>query len=260
MKPQRPDPVAFLTGRLSNAPRPEAIKPAGSGGKFALDGTVERFPGNTVICHIDRRSEAFRELVALQSALREGPHARHFTFMPPDSFHMTVFGGVTEPLRGTERWPRGIPHDAATQDVTDEFARRLAGTGAPSGHAIKVDDVFAGYSVTVSGATAGQEASLRDLRDRLRDATGLHDPEHDAYVFHITLAYLVEWVEETAAREIVESSDRLGREFRSRLPTIELGPPEFCSFQSMYRFDPLGHLGPDGLEPLPVGAAPSGAV
>jgi hypothetical protein len=260
MKPQRPDPIAFLTGRLSNESRPEAIKPAGNGGKFTLEGKAEHYPGNTVICHIDRQSAAFRELVYLQETLKAGSHARHYTFMPPDSFHMTVFGGITDPLRETERWPRGISHDATTRQVTEEFAKRLADVGAPRSHTIRVDNLFAGYSVTVSGATDEQEASLRGLRDALRDATGLHDPDHDAYVFHITLAYLVDWVDEDTAREIVEMSERLSETLRATTPTIELGVPEFCSFETMHRFDPLGYLGPDGLVSLPANDARTGAA
>lgn len=252
MTPQRPDPIAFLTGRLSTESRPEAIRPAGAGGKFTPDGAVEHFPGNTVICHIDRQSTAFRELVAVQDALKAGLHARHFTFMPPDSLHMTVFGGISDPMRGTGRWPRGISHEASTQEVTEEFGRRLANVRAPAGHTIKVDDLFAGYSVTVSGATCEQEVSLRALRDALREATGLDDPEHDAYVFHITLAYLVDWVSEETALEIVRMSERLGNALRSKVPSIELGAPEFCSFETMHRFDPLAHLGLNGLQPLPA--------
>lgn len=253
MKPVRPDPIAMLTGRLRSNARPEAIGPAGMGGKFSLDGTVERFPGNTIICHIARDSSAFRELVGIQKVLKAGPYARHFTFLPPDSFHMTVFPGVTELVRDTKRWPNDIPRDAPMADVTAELAKRLAPVHAPLAHTIKVDGLFAGYSVTVSGADAEQETSLRDLRDRAREATGIHDPDHDAYVFHITLAYQVEWVDEATARSIVEMSDRLGTELAANVPRIQLGQPEVCTFDSMHRFDPIGLLGSEGLVPFQDG-------
>ena len=135
-------------------------------------------------------------------------------------------------------------------DVTAELARRLAPVHAPLAHTIKVDGLFAGYSVTVSGADAEQETSLRDLRDRAREATHIHDPDHDGYVFHITLAYQVEWVDEVTARNIVEMSDRLGTELAAKVSRIQLGQPEVCTFDSMYHFDPIGLLGPEGFTPL----------
>ena len=56
MIPLRPDPVEFLTGRHSGTDRPGGVSMPGDGGKFTPDGHALIWPGNTFICHINRKS------------------------------------------------------------------------------------------------------------------------------------------------------------------------------------------------------------
>ncbi len=243
MTPSRPDPIALLTGRLSDSPRPESITDPNGGGKFAPDGTVLPFPGNTIICHIDRESRAWRALVAMQTALRAGPLAHNFTFLPPESFHMTVFAGVSGPAGAGGRWPEDIPETASLKDVTADLLDRVRGLDFPPRRRIRPMGLFGGYSVTVQGANAAEEHALRESRERLRDTTKLRPPDFESYVFHITLGYQLRWLSEPDAREIVAFSDRLFADFVTEVPEIELGALEFCSFESMHRFDTMARLG-----------------
>ena len=69
--PERPDPVATLTGSLSDRPFPKAICMPGYGGKFDTRGNVLPWPGNTFVCHIDRVSAAFTALVDMQDRVKK---------------------------------------------------------------------------------------------------------------------------------------------------------------------------------------------
>ena len=82
---------------------------------------------------------------------------------------------------------------------------------------------------------ATEECKLRALRDRLADALQLRTPDHDAYVFHITLAYVIDWPgaadEELMAEVYAALRDRV-----NTMGPIELGPPEYCVFDDMFAF------------------------
>ena len=89
------DQHGFLTGQGREQPRP-----GWSIDKFDDHGRVRATPGLTTLCHIDQESAGFAALVQAQQALRAGPHAGAFAFLPQDSLHMTVFDGVIDYRRG----------------------------------------------------------------------------------------------------------------------------------------------------------------
>lgn len=243
MTPHRPDPIAYLTGRLSETPRPPGISLPGGGGKFFSDGAVQPWPGNTFICHIDPGSIAFSAIRRIQEEIKMSRFARFYTFLPPSSFHMTVFQGispVTPPGRG---WPDDLPTDLERDDVTREIIRRVQSAEVSPVHVVRVTDVFAGHSLTATGANADEEASLRAARVSLRQATGMRQADFDAYVFHISLAYLIDWVSESVARDIVAFSADLTTRLCPEIGDIALGPIEFCTFNDMHHFEPVALLG-----------------
>lgn len=86
------DPIAFATGRLSGQMLPDGISLPARGGKFATDGSVQVWPGNTFVCHV-QTGASLDALRALQEEVKLSRFARLFAFLPPSSFHMTVFQG-----------------------------------------------------------------------------------------------------------------------------------------------------------------------
>lgn len=237
MAPSRPDELAYLTGRLSEAPLPKGIAPLNGGGKFTPDGAVQFWPGNTFICHLDRRSAAFEAIRELQEDLKKSVFNRFFTFLPPPSFHMTVYQGIAPETTPGNGWPEGVPEALSRDEVTSILSERLEGTDLPDSFRIKVDGLHCGYSITVSGAGSREEDSLRSTRATLRDATGITFPDFDDYVFHITLAYLIDWLSEGTARELVAFSTEHGARLAERVGVIDLGPVEFCDFDTMHHFE-----------------------
>lgn len=238
MIPKRPDPIAFLTGRLSDTPVPNSVLPIGPGAKFAPDGQVLPWPGNTFICHIDPDSAQHHALCQIQDALKASSFTRHFSYLPASSFHMTVFQGISN---GTD-WPAGIPPEATLDEATDQLIQRLDGITLPRAVTARAHGVYGGFGLTLSGASPADEASLRDTRARLREATGIQPDDFTGYTFHITLAYLLHWLDEAEAREVVAVSDALFAQYGAPLDKIQLGAPEFCRFENMHHFQPILQL------------------
>lgn len=239
----RPSAFSVLTGRLTERPQPEAISEPGKGGKFDHQGRVLPWPGNTIICHIDQESAAFAALVALQNQIKQSKFAENFTFLPPPSFHMTVFGGYAPFLHHDGYRPDGLSNKMTTRDdSTQDLARRLKDIPLPSGFTIQPVDLFGLHSVTVCGASESQEQCLRQAREKIRHRCGYNPADFAHYVFHITLAYPLRWVDEDRAREIIALSQKLGDAFVAAIPQIELGPCELCWFDNMHHFQPIMRL------------------
>ena len=232
-----PDELALLTGRLSGRPYPPGISLLGGGGKFAPDGAVQHWPGNTFVCHVDRSSSAYEAIRALQEEVKKSPFNRFFTFLPPPSFHMTVYQGLSPGMTADTGWPRGIPMGQSRDEVSTALMQRLDGVSLPASFKIKVDRLLAGYSLRVSGADDQEERALRQARVALRDATGITFADFDDYGFHITLGYLIDWLSEGTARELAAFSTELSTQMLAGIGPIDLGPVEFCNFDTMHHFE-----------------------
>lgn len=228
--PSRPDPIAYLTGAIDGTTRPAGISLPGEGGKFATDGTVQVWQGNTLVCHVPPDSAAHDAIRALQEEVKMSRFARFFTFLPPSSFHMTVLGGMSP---GFE--PRGPRRDT----VSAELLKTVEGLTFPATRQARVAELYCGHSLTMTGTGPDGDSPLRAERDALRAATGINPADYDDHVFHITLAYPVEWLTRPTAEALVAFSADLTARHAPMLADIPLGPVEFCNFETMHHFEPL---------------------
>jgi len=235
----RDDDAAFryLTGAMTGGERPDAVER-----KFTPDGASLACPGYTTICHVDPASPAFAALVAAQDRLKAGSLASAFTFLPPASLHMTIFEGVIEYSRTSNRWPGHLPLDASIDEAANDAQARLQGVRLDSTFGARPLGVFAGFSVNMTGATEHDESRLRKTRNRLREALNLHRPDHDAYQFHITLAYLLRWLSPDEAQQVIDLSREVTNALLKEMPSLKLGPIELCRFETMYHFEKLNSL------------------
>lgn len=239
--------AAALTGAGTGSPRPEAITSAGEGGKFGLDGQVMDFPGNTFLCHLDRRSEAFRAICAFQNGLIADPlPASCLTFLPQASFHMTVFCGVSGWPLEADGWPRDLPAGADLATVNSVFLRRLKGFRAPEHFRLRVEGFRSPHSLVLMPDGPDEEARLRGLRRALEKLTGIYRGDPDGYRFHISLAYLTRWLDPAEAAHLIGAAERLYARHLAALDPVELGPLEFCAFRDMHHFQPLSLIRGDG--------------
>lgn len=233
--PHRPDPIAHLTGRLSGAPRPSGIALPGAPGKFTPDGAVQSFPGNTFLCHVDPATPQWNAVREVMEQVKMSPFARFFTFLPSSSLHMTIFQGVTS----ANPMPHGLPQGATRDEASALMLDRCRELSLPAAHRVTAQDLFAAHSLTMVGADAAQEDSLRRVRAALRDATGIDQRDFDDYVFHISLGYLIDWLSDTAAREVAAFSADLTQTLLPEIGPFDLGPVEFCHFETMHHFTPI---------------------
>lgn len=229
--------LPYLTGALTGGDRPDAV-----GRKFTPQGAPLRCPGYTTLCHIDRQSDAFAALVAAQDALKAGPLADAFAYLPPESFHMTIFEGVIDYARTPERWPQHLPIDAGIDVVTADAQSRLRELGLPKAFSVRPTGVFAGFSVHMAGLDETAETSLRRTRDQLRAASNIKRPDHASYQFHITFGYLLRWLSQQEAEAVLELSTRVGETLTQTAPVVPLSEVELCQFETMHHFQTLTRL------------------
>ena len=236
---ERPDAIKLLTGKLTTQDYPSGISPPGQGGKFNTSGDVQRWLGNTFICHVVQPSPGFSAMVELQEMVKRSEFAQLMTFLPAPSFHMTVFNGISPGSHGSGGWPKGLPVDIHRDDATAEMLKRVHDIQLDSKFAIRATDLFCGNSLTIAGRDDDAKTNLWQARESLRTATRISPPDFDSFVFHITLGYLVQWLSENTAKELVEFSNSLYTKFESQLQAIELEPCTFCNFNSMHSFLPV---------------------
>ncbi|KAL2203548.1 hypothetical protein CC79DRAFT_1343934 [Sarocladium strictum] len=236
------------------APEPRKIErppyPIGVPIKFDPDGVAERYAGNTTICHLAPSSPLTAALHKVYNAAKTHPTlGDKIRLVPQASWHMTVFDGVRESECEPGMWPVGLakkPLPEATVDFAQRlraFGLQLEEEGLAPPYKMKVlgfDACVVGIGLHVQGATLEEEKRMRRLRDRLGDVLGFKAPNHEVYPFHITVAYLLRHIEG-------EDRVELNRMLEPLLPEVqrefELGPVEFCTFETMLDYPRLFYLG-----------------
>lgn len=208
------------------------------GSKFEPDGTVLPFPGNTLICHLSPTSDLYRALITLVNELKQQTFISHYVLLPPTSWHMTVFEGVSDQIREAGSWPSDLGHDVPLQDCTNHFRHKLASFELDCAPPLKMtvagwEPLLDGIAVKVVPASIEEDIRLRGLRDRLASHLKTRYPGHESYSFHISLAYTLCSLEEKDQRATMAFLE----EQQSKLPAnFELGAPEFCVFDNMMDF------------------------
>lgn len=212
--------------------------PAGTASKFHEDGRVKPFAGNTFVSALAITRAESAAFADVADRLRASSVGGRLTFLPRSSYHMTVFEGinVTEPDTGV--WPADLaPTDLAT--ATAFFDTRIVGLDGIAAPLRMVPTGLlswpAGLVVGLKPVDAAEETRLRGFRDELSTAIGLRKPGHESYTFHLTLAYWLDRVEDTAwALE----RDGLSALIRETVPRLDMPAPDFCTFADMHAFPP----------------------
>jgi hypothetical protein len=229
----------------------EAAKPfPWIGRKFAADGRVLPFPGNTFICPIAPSNPATAPLRAFRAALEAEPYAHKFAFTPPSSYHMTVFEGVVDQVRKPGFWPADLDPDAPLADCNRLFLWKLAAFNLEDLPRFRMAvmegpgnvDMRPGAGIYLSPLDDRENARLRRLRDRLSDLLALRHPGHDTYKFHTTQTYAITPLTEaeTVRYRAVRRASLAA--LAAAMPVLELAAPAFCLFEDMFAFQPQLYL------------------
>lgn len=238
--------VAFASASSSTElmlPRAASDKPHDVDRKFFEDGKARPFAGNTIISQIPLRTPINEALTVVRNTIANYDFSRCLSLLPPSSYHMTVFEGVIDEKRMAPFWPNDVPRDASIQACTQHFIARLRNFFIDKNFKIlmkiKDFDVYkdSGATVRLAPASSQESQKLRDLRDRLAQCLGIRSPEHDDYGFHITLGYLVQWMNAQQIRDYELVQKRCMAYLQKTLNVLELDCPRFCTFNDMLAFD-----------------------
>jgi hypothetical protein len=212
------------------------------GTRYTAEGAFLPEPGNTVVCHLVDSSASQRAVVEVRERMLSMPDSDKLTFTPVSSLHMTLFQGIIEYRRALPYWPADVPLATSIDEMTRLYLDRLRQFERLGSFQIKVIDVTP-VGLTVSGATSEDEAVIKKWRDALAVPFGYRHPDHDAYVFHVTFAYPIDWLDDDRLPAWQKLLDECLLYLERTAPIIEIYPPAFCSFKDMNHFEELLVLG-----------------
>ena len=208
------------------------------GTKFHEDGQVRYFPGNSIIAPLEQNRSAFGEIAWAQSVLLQTPIVSKYAFLPPHSFHMTVFDLLCDQVRDPNHWSTYLS-TAANLRETDRFLEdRVARIDPPAAIRLRFVEMSVRRhpSVTVAPATPELASELRTYRDRLSESTGVRHPGHDAYQYHISLGYLLENLANPDMELAQRTEEKVTERLKVSLACFEVPSPSMVYFDHMHAF------------------------
>ena len=216
-----------------------AAPPLHLGTRYDRSGTFLLEPGNTVVSHLDPAAPSSAAVLSLREKMMSLPGADRLAFTAPSSLHMTIFQGIIEYRRKLPFWPRDLALETPIDDMTALFMDRLAYFKAPP-----INFNVTAAEITPNGLTMvpvddESAEALQLWRDRLANSFGYRHPDHDSYRFHITFAYLTDWLPDDAFPQWEKKTVEWLDELNAVAPVIRLKTPAFCAFQDMNHFEEL---------------------
>lgn len=232
-------PTALAATQAASAGNPN-VRPGAP--KFNPDGTVAHWPGNTIICHIDKRSVPYLALLDTHVALMRSGVTQRLAILPPASYHMTVFEGIAYPQRH-QYYPAGLAPDAGMDACNTYMLDKLRDFDLDCALPLRVrplplDRQTNRSAIWLEPADSAENRKLRGLRDRLATQLQLKAPNHDTYRFHISLNYITSPMSDAERAQLDRVRTAMLGDFIARAPTIELGRPELTFFDDMFEFRP----------------------
>nr|WP_299506155.1 DUF1868 domain-containing protein [uncultured Rhizobium sp.] len=222
--------------------------PSHLGRRYDSSGRFLTERGNTVVCHLASGSESERAIAAARQRYLETAEAQNLAFTAETSLHMTLFKGIIDSRRERPFWAHDVPVETPVDDMTAIFIDRLA--GFEPGPVFQMEVTHATpLGLVLDGVSMKDRAALKAWRDRLSDLLGYRHPDHDAYVFHITFAYMLRYFDDAEILRWQPFLDQIVADIRQRAPIIELKAPAFCAFDDMNHFEELLVFSPETLPP-----------
>jgi hypothetical protein len=242
-------------GAALAAPVPKARGPypPDIGRKFAPNGQVREFLGNTILCHLPQQgqnAEAFNALLDVYRQLPAFGFARKVTWTPPSSYHTTIFGGANDQDRKPGLWPGFVSLDATMADCNRLVAEHLKGFSLdcelPFRLKVDLSEPEIGVlpmTVRLQPVDEAETAKLRRLRDRLSEALQIRAKGHDSYRFHVTMGYAHHWLTPAEDTQFRAQRARWMKAISVAAPEFRLGAPELCTLSDMFAFHRQFYLG-----------------
>ena len=210
------------------------------GKKFAQDGSALLYPGNTVISDVCPGNPAYDVMSACRKLLLSSPLAARFIPLPESSYHTTIIRGVNHLVRTPDFWPAQMEKDTPFERMDDWFETAVASVQTPGPIAMRFCEAritAEDFRIALVPADDAQNALLRRYRDEVAAALGLKLPGHDAYTFHITLAYTLTLPEGEEAQTL----DAIRAQMNALLAgqgAFTVDPPHAAFYRDMLDFYP----------------------
>ncbi|MFC1745523.1 DUF1868 domain-containing protein [Candidatus Riflebacteria bacterium] len=208
------------------------------GSKFFPDGSVKAFAGNSLVSNLDSHLPQFDLLVGLQQRMQQKYFAEFFTFLPPDSFHMTVKDLLCDQVREPLSWSTKINPTLSFNEVEEEIIALLDGVKLEHKLNMKFDRFNLKKTVgpIIKPADFETEKLLSEFRDMVSDVTGIRHPTHDSYEFHISLAYILIKFNSKTSRDVDDFLMEEGEKLKKNFGILTLPPPALVFFPDMHNF------------------------
>ena len=220
----------FLAGKLEGYP----LK--GYENKFDDKGNTLSFPGCTIICNIPLNTDLSKQIISFQKNIEKFNPEKTYFYLPPSSFHMTLFDCCNLNTKNTNYWPSDIDPDMDYKDIAVELNKKIENYNFPKEFNLKLKTFFGGYSIILEPFSGKDEEILRNCRDELSSLLKIKFENHQRYTFHITLAYILRELNETEIKNLIEFNKQLSSDFNKKFPKITFTKPEMCTFKDMLEY------------------------
>ena len=208
------------------------------GTKFNKDGTVKYFPGNTIICNVARQSETFKILCITKEMVAKLIDRYKYTFLPESSYHMTVIEGICDKVRNEKLWTNIFPLETALEKIDIFFKEQYENIKVPYSFSMKYNSFDIGDVIIIKLIPAADEDSkkIKEFRNKISAKFGLRFPDHDNYLFHITLAYNIVKEGKDDKKKIDYIKERVHNYLKDNFGIFKTSSPELMFFNDMFEF------------------------
>lgn len=208
------------------------------GTKFKEDQSVAFFPGNTIVSLITEEMDYHKYMVRIADMLRANPASHCFSFLPPESYHMTTIEGVCDHVRKADYWTKHLSVDVPLVQVDDYFEEKFKQI-KPLGEVTMIADGLVGETgagIKLKPKTIEDEKKLERYRNEVRDVLGLEFPNHYCYGFHSSLVYFTKRPTMEEFQEIEKLISNTSKYIKENPVEFVVKEPSLTFFDNMFYF------------------------
>jgi hypothetical protein len=211
------------------------------GKKFNEDSSFRKYPGSTIISKIKFNTFESNILKECQQCFMELPFANKFSFLPQNSFHMTVFELMNDQVRTPEIWSKYLHLETPMTEVDNFITKVWNDIEKPEKIKMRITGCKVASVIVISlePSTSEDYQLLKDFRDITSEKTGVRKLNHDEYKYHISFAYKLEELDYEESLLINEIISVVNERLLKDIPYIELKSPELCFYNDMSEFLPI---------------------
>jgi hypothetical protein len=225
----------FLAGKLEGYTLNEK-------NKFDEKGNNLPYPGCSIICNIPLNTHLSNEIISFQKNIKNFNPEKTYFYLPPSSFHMTLFDCCNLNTKNTNYWPSNVDPNMDHKDIAVELNKRIQNYIFPKKLNLKLKMFFGGYSIVLEPFCEEDEKILRNCRDELSNLLEIKFENHQRYTFHITLAYILRKLNKNEIKNLIEFNKQLFFDFSKKFPKISFTKPEMCTFEDMLEFKSINQI------------------